>query len=52
MSDENAQRARQIGRVAFALAVLSSLLYYGMSDGVRFLIRAVLNGGRNVMVGA
>lgn len=52
MSNENALSARRIGRVAFALAALSSLLYYGMSDGFRFLIRAILSGGRNVMVGA
>ena len=29
MSNDNALRARRIGRVAFALAALSSLLYYG-----------------------
>jgi hypothetical protein len=52
MNVERESRLARLRFLAFASAVLSSLLYYGLSDGFRFLIRAVLNGGRNVMVGA
>lgn len=43
--------ARRIGAVALAGAFVSTLLYYAASDGVRFLVKAIFTGGRNLMVG-
>lgn len=52
MKDASDRAAARIGATALALGVLSSLLYYLHSEGFRFLIRAVMSGGRNLMVGA
>lgn len=41
-----------LGRAAWVLAMVSTLLYYAASDGVRFLVKAILSGGRQLMVGA
>ena len=52
MNDSSHRLAVRIGIFAFALSLVSSLLYYLCSDGVRFLLRAIASGGRNLMVGA
>lgn len=52
MNGANDSLAARIGALALALGVLSSLLYYLDSAGFRFLIKAVVSGGRNLMVGA
>lgn len=52
MTGANVSLAARIGALALALGVLSSLMYYLNSAGFRFLIKAVLSGGRNLMVGA
>jgi hypothetical protein len=49
--DRQALKTR-IGALACGLGLLSTLLYYAASDGVRFLVKAILSGGRNLMVGA
>ena len=41
--------ARRIGVLALAGAVVSTLLYYAASDGFRFLVKALLSGGRTLM---
>jgi hypothetical protein len=52
MNGDSHSSAARVGGIALALAVVSTLLYYAASDGVRFLVKAILSGGRNLMVGA
>ena len=52
MKTDSHASARRIGVLALVGAIVSTLLYYAASDGFRFLVRALLNGGRNLMVGA
>ena len=52
MNNANDSFVFRIGALAFALSLFSSLVYYVSSDGVRFLLKAIVTGGRNLMVGA
>jgi hypothetical protein len=45
-------RGNKLGILALVGAIVSTLLYYAASDGIRFLVKAILSGGRNLMVGA
>lgn len=41
-----------LGRATFFSSVLSTAVYYLTSDGVRYLVRAIAGGGRNLVVGS
>lgn len=49
---EHDPRLARLGRVALALAIVSTLVYCVSSAGVRFMVKAILSGGRQLMVGA
>lgn len=51
MSRSGGVSTSHVGALAFGLAVLSSLVYYLASDGVRFLLQAIASGGRTLLVG-
>lgn len=51
MNQSNGTGTGCTGALALAGAVTSTLLYYTASDGVRFLVKTILSGGRNLIVG-